>query len=849
MTSPTTCKSFIRGKPVKSAIFLISTAVATWHNPAFAKAISPTDVEAASGAASRPEQNAAHRPAFNTGVARARDPLDTAISTSTIVEAEINKVSPRSMAELFRLIPGIRSEASSGDGNNGYTVRGLPLVGDGAKYIQLQENGLPVLEFGDVLSVESDNFMRVDLNLAAVQAIRGGSASTFASNAPGGIINLIEKTGDVEGGSVQLSNGLDYEMYRADVDYGMHLSDTLRFHIGGYYRTGEGPRSTGYTALKGGQIKFNMTKDFAGGYFRLYAKMFDEHSPQYYPIALSVSGTNSDPHYSDVGNFSSRSDSNNSRYLSSVLTLDENNNIKRFDVQDGNHVKSTALGFETKFDAGGWTVNEKFRYSSNRGSINGLSTGQYMPASALALAFGGPGATLSYVQGADAGQVIADPDSLNGNGLVSLTSAINFVVRDFSNVTNDVRASRVWTVGGGDLTVTGGFYHAQQAIKYDWLVSTILHDVVGGGNSRLLDLTAAGGYPISQGGTLLFAPIAPGYHRIYDLEYGVNAPYGSFNFHTGKLAIGGSVRYDVGRVRGTSLNDNSSSYYWEDMNGDGLVSSYAESQVVHFPTTSPDPVHYNYNYLSYSLSANYHMFDAFSLFVRYSKGARASADRIIFSNAIDTATGALTDKSAAYSPVKQLEGGFKYLTDDVMLNVTGFLANVREVNSQLVNDDAGILSLVYISRSYRAYGVEFEGNWRHGPFSVNAGATLTHAEITGDGLFPDLVGNKPRHQAAFIYQVVPQYDNGQFTLGASIVGTTGSYAQDVNELKMPGYTTVGAFVQYRPTDNTVLSINASNLLNARAIVDVLDGSIPASGVVSARTLLGRTVSTSVRYNF
>ena len=43
-------------------------------------------------------------------------------------------------------------------------------------------------------------FVRADLTLSQVQAIRGGSASTFSSNSPGGVINLISKTGEEEGG-------------------------------------------------------------------------------------------------------------------------------------------------------------------------------------------------------------------------------------------------------------------------------------------------------------------------------------------------------------------------------------------------------------------------------------------------------------------------------------------------------------------------------------------------------------------------------------------------------------------------------------------------------------------------
>lgn len=80
-----------------------------------------------------------------TGVARGRDRLNSATSTSAIKENDIISIAPRSLAELFRNIPGIRVNAATGEGGNSYTVRGLPLVNDGAKYIQLQEDGLPVL--------------------------------------------------------------------------------------------------------------------------------------------------------------------------------------------------------------------------------------------------------------------------------------------------------------------------------------------------------------------------------------------------------------------------------------------------------------------------------------------------------------------------------------------------------------------------------------------------------------------------------------------------------------------------------------------------------------------------------
>ncbi|PKM06540.1 MAG: TonB-dependent receptor, partial [Gammaproteobacteria bacterium HGW-Gammaproteobacteria-4] len=142
-----------------------------------------------------------------TGTSGTRTRMQESVSSSVIGIESIQNSAPRSTAEIFRNIPGIRSEASGGEGNANIAVRGLPVASGGAKFLQLQEDGLPVLEFGDIAFGNADIFLRNDYSLDRVEAIRGGSASTFASNSPGGIINFISNTGEVEGGSVGISRG------------------------------------------------------------------------------------------------------------------------------------------------------------------------------------------------------------------------------------------------------------------------------------------------------------------------------------------------------------------------------------------------------------------------------------------------------------------------------------------------------------------------------------------------------------------------------------------------------------------------------------------------------------------
>ncbi|HEX8056355.1 MAG TPA: TonB-dependent receptor [Novosphingobium sp.] len=800
---------------------------------------SSTSAQPAAGETAQPTKRA-----FTTGVARGRDLLDSAISTSALDETEIEKYAPRSVGEIFRNIPGMRAEPYAGEGYANISIRGLPLALGGAKFLQLQEDGMPVLEFGDIAFGTADQFLRADLTLSQVQAIRGGSASTFSSNSPGGVINLISKTGEEQGGAVQLTTGLDYETYRMDFDYGAKLSDTVRFNIGGFYRQGEGQRATGYDAYKGGQLKFNITKTFDGGYVRLYAKFLDDKSPQYLAVPMRVTGTNADPHYANVGGFDARTDSMLSRYLQSNVTMSKDNQLTRYDMTDGMHSKVKSLGGEAQFELGEWTITERFRYSD----ISGASRGVYLapqltgPAASIAsIWLRAPGGVFSYANGPNAGQVIANPAALNGNGLVASATLFDTDLDDLTNITNDIRASRVWDLGGGKLTATAGFYKAAQTIDTTWHWSSVFMEIKGDGQAALLNLATAGGVPVTQDGYYGFGTSFLGNVRrnIYDTQYSVNAPYASLNYHIGKLAIGGSLRYDFGTARGQVFGSTDlgrpASVTSYDVNGNGVISN-AETRVAVYPLLTPSPVHYNYDYLSYSIGVNYRIAEQLSVFGRYSRGGRANADRILFSNYVNSVDGSLRRPDAAYDPVTQAEGGVKFRGEDAELYVTGFWAKTKEHN-------------INLDRSYRAYGVELEGSIKKGPFRLNAGATYTKAKITADALVAAMVGHVPKHQADLIFQVTPQFETERFVIGANVVGTTDSYAGDDNLLKIPGHALVNGFAQYRLTDRMLLSVNANNLFNKLAVIETQETALTASGIVQTRVANGRTVSASVRFDF
>lgn len=787
---------------------------------------------------------------FSTGVAKGRDLLDTAISASVIDESDLAKFSVSSISGIMQNIPGIRSLTSDVDGYSSITVRGLPLAADGSKYLQLQEDGLPVLEFADMQFNAADRYLRADFNISQIQSIRGGSASTFASNSPGGVVNLISKTGEIESGNFQVSSGIGHDLKRIDFDYGSPLGDNWRFHVGGFYREGEGPRDYGYTAYRGGQIKLNVTRNFAGGYVRIYGKYLDDRQPNYGTQPARITGTDEAPVFASIAGTRLAGDGYGSPLVAGYLGTDDQNNPLNRSLENGMRAIVKAIGLETQFEIADWTVSNRFRFADISGDFNQVDSMLSAPSAVISTILGGPGASLTYAAGPNLGQVLAPGNQINGNGLASINLLLNMNQKSNDNITNDLRASRVFALNGGKLTVSGGIYNAIQDYNVDWSFTNAISDVVGNGRMAPLDLRNASGTLLSQNGVFAYGfgfgqPRAYGNYN-FDTKYRITAPYGSINFATGKLSIGASLRYDRGDVSGKVITDELVAPF--DINRDGAIAP-VESTVAVLPLTRPIRVDYNYGYLSYSTGVNYRIAQPLSVFARYSRGGRASADRVLRPGSLNATTGQLANDALKYGIVKQAEAGVKYRNDGVGIYVTGFWASTEERNTQLAADKNGNVIVLDVVREYSAKGIELEGEFKRGPFRLAIGGTWTKAKIVKDADFPELVGNVPRYIPSLSFNARPTVEFASLAFGAVINATTSSYAQDTNQLKLPGYVVVSPFVQFHPAQQLTLAVKAFNVFDKLAVYSASTSTIPASGIANIRTLNPRTVTGSIRYSF
>lgn len=791
--------------------------------------------------------------------------LKSSISVTDLSADQIANLAPRSEAEVFKLLPGIRAESTGGPGgNSNITVRGLPLASGGAKFVQLQEDGLPVVEFGDIAFGNNDFWQRYDWTVASVQAIRGGSASTFASQAPGAVINYISKTGEKAGGQIGVTTGLGYDEKRLDFNYGSPITDSLRFNVGGYYRSGSGPRDIPYKALDGYQIKANVTKTFDEdkGFIRISYKRLDERAPTYSaaPFEVTVSG-NKITGYKALPGFDARTDTNFSTNNLTFPTIQRDRTVSIGSNRDGITVKTSTFGAQFHYDVSDmFTIDNRFAYSSTSGRFSAPFYGSLTRVSALTTGAGAysvvangvtnTAAVARFANGPLAGQIAP------GTTLVNQNPNLYTDMNDMGHLANDLGLTGKFDVGGGKVTARAAYYHSRQKINMDWHWNNSFNEGTSTNPARI-DLFTAAGVKLTDNGLSGYNNQWGGFARHYDLEYTGDAPYFSANYADDHLDLDASVRFDTVKATGQFFPTGGALTRF-DVNGDGAF-SVAEQNVFLTDLSNPRTINYKVSYTSWSGGATYRVTPNTSVFVRASKGSRANADRVVsdFGGAFN-ADGSLTavGRAVAVNPVTQQELGFKQRGSAAGgrygVYLTGFRSQATEYNFDLTTQKQTF-------QEYKTWGLELETVFQTGGLSLNANVVYTHSRI-GKDVINGNTGKTPRATPSLQYTLAPTYDFGIGALGFTLVGQTSSYPQDDNKLKQKGTNIISAFAKVEPIDGLELGVNVNNLFNSFDQAGRLDqgsvGDLSSTGALfgvpfaaTNRVALGRTFSASVSYKF
>jgi outer membrane receptor protein involved in Fe transport len=726
-----------------------------------------------------------------TGSSTARSKFKQSVSISTLDADDVQKLNAASAVDILRSIPGIRAEASGGEGNANISVRGLPSSDGGGRYVQLQEDGLPVLLFGDIAFGTADEFFRTTYSLDTIDVIRGGSAGTSSTNSPGAIINYRTKTGKDGGAAFGLTTGINgFKGQRGDFTYSGNLGTGTYFNIGGFYRSGEGARPTNITAEKGGQINLSATHEFAGGYFRVNLKYLDDSTPTYLPVPVDVkfaNGVTTINQYPGV-------DPRRAFFISSNFprntTVNQNGGTETNNPADGLSVRNQSLGFEGQYTfAGDLTVSNKFRVSAIEGRFVGL-----FPA--------------------------GRPDAATYKGTTPVFTGVLFdtALNDLGNVFNDAKVSKVVKLSDSSkLTVTGGLFLGKQNVAMTWDWNNYNVELTGR-NARLFD--NAGAVTTNFVGDA-FTTFGGCCFRGLDVSVKATAPYAAVAFDAGPLTIDASVRNETQKISGITFQADAETGVW----------NRAPRVVVPNPTpTNPGnpngqvTVNAKSSGTSYSFGGNFTLSNSAAIFARYSQAVSWKAvDRaVLFSPEIATGIDAYP-----INKIKQAELGTKLRFGPMSAFLTFFSAKTKE------GEGFEATTQKVLGDSYKSSGLEAELGYRSGPIRWTGGATFTNAKLTSG----DNNGKVPKRQAKVVYQSALSYGMDKWEAGLSLAGTTKSFAGNENQAELPAYMTLNAFGNFEVYKNVSINLGVSNLLNKIGYTE------------DWRSINGRTAKLGIKYSY
>ena len=796
-----------------------------------------------------------------TGTAQKRRSFDAAYANTTITEQQIERYAPLGMVDLLGKLAGFGSEPSGGESGNNINVRGLPV--SNFLLVPLLQDGLPIFQESQEAFLNADELLRVDLMTDHVEAVRGGTSSIYASNAPGATVNFITKKGTpTPQGTVRATVG-DYGLKRFDGQWSGPVGHDLLLAMGGFYRVDDGLRPPGFTANKGGQFRINLTRHLRDGEVTVYANRLDDKAIFYLPIPLADPR---DPARSLSQLIDPRDGtltSNDFRHVQ-IRTLNgtPGGATVNEDLADGIHSKISVAGasIERRF-GDGWTLEDKVRYTDGKVKFNALfSTTPPQDAAAFLASqlsrartgFGPNVDRLAYVlansRETNGARIPFDPASTAG---LIVQGGWWSVASEFSNFMNDLRLSKtIAGAGPGRHELTGGIYFSDYEFTQARLLSTALLEMRN--RPRALDVLA-----LDSGGAALGSVTENGFFNYVnnaDLGGHVDgrlwAIYGADEWQLSeRLRLDAGVRHQRTRQHGYTVLRQTQNL--------GNPATLADD-VVGGPTGSLGRRAESFSATAWTLGANYDFSPQFGSFARLTSSFRTPALSNIYLGATQTPVILSRVKEAEIGTKHRFQGGTAYAT--LFWNrFDPFLASAltTQPNGQVVTSQFTSVT--------QNYGIELEGSWRPVPrFEVAGNVTLQHPtyknlSVLGTGApIPGVEGNQVRRFAKLLASVTPTFDLNLFGRTAKAYTTVShqgkKFVDSNNTTALPAYTTVDAGLIVDLDKKLRLQLMGSNLTNEIGLTEGNSRTDPlvgqgTSSAIYARPIFGRTFRMSLSYTW
>ena len=675
-----------------------------------------------------------------TGNSGPKKKIESSTAISTFTAKEIQKQNPISAAALLQRVPGFAVETSGGEVGNNLFARGIPSAG-AYEFVQVQEDGLPVFEDGALQFANADNFFRVDNSVSRLEALRGGSGSIYANNSPGGLINFITKEGTNDfKGTAKLETST-YGLMRTDVNVGGALvKDKLFFNVGGFYRTDDGIRKTGFKANNGGQVRMNLKYVFDKGYAKIYYKKLDDRNTFYLPIPLTNDLKEFPGFNANYGTYSYRT-------ISQLNIPQAGGGFFKRNLEDGIHPKVDAIGAEFKYDLGNnFSVLNKTRYTDINMAYTGIfPAGAPKTAAAFANSNGITGNNYQYSMVANG--AVVNPQYVQELGYWAIDKKMN-------NFVNDLQFSYKFDKGN----VTAGFYKSNWKSNQYWNWSNILTTVSD--KPQLLNLVDTSLTPNSTGYSKTYNGVTNMSFLLRDSQTqgSLNDLYLNLDYKiTDDLSFNGGIRYSRDFYKGYSVNTTTAN-----LNNSGLTTDGTHSFLT---TTADDNMSvlgnkysywsYNVDKVSYTLASNYKINNENAVYARFSHGFRSPNEEAYYNYYTSTPDGPLKTVIT-----NQLEVGYKYYSRTFDIGVIPFYSTLKNLSFTDVFSD-GTSENKFANTSN--LGVEVEGYARLFNNLLEVGFNVTfqnpkYKNFTGknaDGTIFDYDGNTVRRIPKFYFNIAP----------------------------------------------------------------------------------------------
>lgn len=611
--------------------------------------------------------------------------LESSTAITVISPEQIDRRVPRGTGDLLKAVPGVQVTSNYGESGADVTVRGLPTIANSSfRYVSVQEDGLPVFEPPGVLFAFPDAFARHDETIARVEMVRGGSASVFTSNTPGGIVNLISKTGGPELAGTMKSTAGFHGLARQDFNIGGPLLDNWRFNFGGYYRYDEGVRNPGFPANRGGQAKLNITRFYDEGYVRFFGKYVNERnvwfmgSPfQNYKNPEPIPGG---PDLASGTTFSPER---------RVLTIPDAHNrgsLRQVNMDNGFHVDYKMIGAELSNNIGnGWNLTVRSRYISSDNEMNLMAdVADPFPIAAFAQP-ALPAQVPRFVRFVNSGDTVSDPgavSNLNGNGLMTV-HGLAFSAQETQNFITNAQISKQ----AGNHNINAGIYYSNYRIGWNLVQAGIFLEVAN--QPRMIQVMI----PNPEDGSLMGLTPADGFAG-YNTNYwnlrnysNVLAFYFGDNWQVSdRLNIDGGVRLDINLSEGSAERPvNPGQVQNGEVLGQELPPGYPEfvptpeqSRAGHFGSGRYRTWDYNYTTISGSLGINYLINDGLALYARASTGNRAPTIQQYTFQSTDGSQITGDTVKGEIETINQAEAGIKMQSPRWSLLLTGYISSSKK---------------------------------------------------------------------------------------------------------------------------------------------------------------------------